>query len=428
MAENQQKKITKTLRINQNKIKLIYMKTIKLEQLQMLFTAIIFLSVISPPLANLFEIILIVLLFFCKTTYININTYIQTTDFKIQAQFALLLLIGILYPLVDVQTYLNSILSWRKFLLLPIGYILFLNQKIQLEKALKTICIFILSLTIINLVYMSNLVYFFKAGVITFQIGTTSSEGMFVAVALSIALSNTMNSQKTILAAKLFGYSIAIFLILYISMFTTGRSGYLALLIVLIFMLIKFIVSKNNIKDRMAVILFATGLISAGILLMKSETSSRRIEQAIVEFQQSEKNANDNVVTSIGQRVIFWKNTIQMVPEYFILGAGTGSFKAAYTKQVSDKSGLEGAITQDPHNQYLKILIEQGILGLVVFLAILFRSLVQNNLRDEHYMLGTSVICIWIVTSLFNAHFSTFMEGTFIWGWLGLFSSQSIKR
>lgn len=404
------------------------MKIIKLEQLQIIFSIIIAFSVISPPLANLFEIILIASLFFCNKVFEQLKVYFQSIDFKIHASFGLLLLAGIFYPLVDVQTYLNSILNWRKFLLLPIGYILFQNQKNQIDRVLKIIYIVILSLTIINLVYISKLVYFFKAGVITFQIGTTSSEGMFVAVALSIALSTTMNSQKTILAAKLFGYSIAIFLILYISIFTTGRSGYVAMLIVLLFMLIKFIVSKNNIKESMAVILFVTGLISAGILLMKSETSSRRIEQAVVEFQQSEKNANDNVVTSIGQRVIFWKNTIQMVPEYFLWGAGTGSFKAAYTKQVSEKSGLEGAITQDPHNQYLKILIEQGILGLVVFVAILFRSLVQNNLRDEHYMLGTSVICIWIVTSLFNAHFSTFMEGTFIWGWLGLFSSQSIKR
>jgi hypothetical protein len=76
----------------------------------------------------------------------------------------------------------------------------------------------------------------------------------------------------------------------------------------------------------------------------------------------------------------------------------------------------------------LKILIEQGILGLVVFNAILFRSLFQKKFKEEHYMLGASVICVWMVTSSFNAHFSTFMEGTFIWGWLGLFSNYSVNR
>lgn len=404
------------------------MKIIKLEQLQIIFTIIIALSVISPPLANLFELILIISLFLCNPVIAQLKDYLQSIDFKIHASFGVLLLIGILYPLVDMQTYLSSILNWRKFLLLPIGYILFQNHKIKKEKALAIIFIIIFILTIINLVYISNILYFFKPATISYQIGTTSSEGMFVAVALSIVLSSAINIQTTAWQEKILRYSIATYLILYIILFTTGRSGYLAMLIVLVFMFIKYISSLSSKKEFMSVIFLLSGIFLAMTLLMKTETSSRRIEQAFVELQQSEKNANDNVVTSIGQRVIFWKNTIQMVPEYFFLGAGTGSFKAAYTKQVSDKTGLEGAITQDPHNQYLKILIEQGILGLLVFAAILFRSLVQKNFKEQHYLLGASVICIWMMTSCFNAHFSTFMEGTFIWGWLGLFGNQASKR
>ena len=404
------------------------MNIIKIEQLQIIFTAIIALSVISPPLANLFELILIISLFFCGTVYAQSNIYFKTIDFKIHASFGVLLLVGILYPLVDMQTYLSSILNWRKFLLLPIGFILFQNHKIQKDKALKIVYYAIFGLTIINLIYKSNILNFFKPGIIAYQIGTTSSEGMFVAVALAIALSSALNNANASMTEKILKYSAAAYFIFYIILFTTGRSGYLAMLIVLAFMLMKFIASHTSRKQIMSVVLLVSGVLLAITLLMKSETSSNRIKQAIVEFQQSEKNANENVVTSIGQRVIFWKNTLQMVPEYFLVGAGTGSFKAAYAKQVSDKSGLEGAVTQDPHNQYLKILIEQGILGLVVFIAILFRSLFQKKFKEEHYMLGASVICVWMVTSSFNAHFSTFMEGTFIWGWLGLFSNYSVNR
>lgn len=404
------------------------MNIIKIEQLQIIFTAIIALSVISPPLANLFELILIISLFFCRTVFVQSNIYFQTIDFKIHASFGALLLMGILYPLVDTQTYLSSILNWRKFLLLPIGFILFQNHKIQKDKALKIVYYAIFGLTIINLIYKSNILNFFKPGIIAYQIGTTSSEGMFVAVALSIILSSVLNNTNASMTEKILKYSAAAYFIFYIILFTTGRSGYLAMLIVLAFMLMKFIASHTSRKQIMSVVLLVSGVLLAITLLMKSETSSNRIKQAIVEFQQSEKNANENVVTSIGQRVIFWKNTLQMVPEYFLVGAGTGSFKAAYAKQVSDKSGLEGAVTQDPHNQYLKILIEQGILGLVVFIAILFRSLFQKKFKEEHYMLGASVICVWMVTSSFNAHFSTFMEGTFIWGWLGLFSNYSVNR
>jgi O-antigen ligase len=192
------------------------------------------------------------------------------------------------------------------------------------------------------------------------------------------------------------------------------------MMVILLFMGYKYINTcdkKNKIK---AWIILGASFVLSILLLMSSDMASRRISQAVIEFQQAEKNASENIVTSIGQRVIFWENTLEMVPQYFFFGTGTGGFQEAYSKQVINKSGLEGVITQDPHNQYLKILIEQGIIGLFIFIKILTNAIYQKNINDENYIIGTSVICIWILTSLFNAHFTTFMEGTFIWAWLGL--------
>ena len=125
--------------------------------------------------------------------------------------------------------------------------------------------------------------------------------------------------------------------------------------------------------------------------------------------------------------MIFWKNTIDMLPQYFVFGVGTGGFQAAYTKQVLDKTGLDALITQDPHNQYLKILIEQGVIGLLLYLSMIIRVLIQSNKDASKFVLFSTVLFIWLITSLFNAHFSTFMEGTFIWAWMGLMGSYSTK-
>ena len=163
-------------------------------------------------------------------------------------------------------------------------------------------------------------------------------------------------------------------------------------------------------------------------LLMNSKTSADRINQAFTELQLSEKNASENNVTSIGQRLNFWENTIEMIPHYFLTGAGTGGFQAAYTEQVKNKTGLQAAITQDPHNQYMKILLEQGILGVVLFLCLIARALFQPHFADTNYVLGSAVIFIWVVTSCFNAHFTTFMEGTFVWAWMGLMNRYQSSR
>jgi O-antigen ligase len=192
------------------------------------------------------------------------------------------------------------------------------------------------------------------------------------------------------------------------------------MLIVLIFMAFKYLKDQENKIGFKTLVGLSLVVGISTALLMNSKTSADRINQAFTEFQLSEKNASENNVTSIGQRLNFWENTIEMIPHYFLTGAGTGGFQAAYTEQVKNKTGLQAAITQDPHNQYMKILIEQGIVGLMLFLYLIYRALYQPNTKDTDYVMGSAVIFIWAMTSCFNAHFSTFMEGTFIWAWMGL--------
>lgn len=404
------------------------MKWIKLQHLQGIFAGIIAMSMISPPLANLLEVLLILGVFFTPSLREKLIKFATTLDFKIQFAFIALLLIGFAYPLVEPKTYAASILSWRKILLLPLGYVLFSDNPLQKRKVLKYIFYFILLLTAIGLIHKSNLLSFFNQSINKYQIGSTSSESMFVAVALAIVLSSLVQRTNSLGVTKVTESLLALYLVGYIALFTTGRSGYLAMLIVLIFMAFKYLKDQENkIGFKTLVGLSLVVGISAA-LLMNSKTSADRINQAFTEFQLSEKNASENNVTSIGQRLNFWENTIEMIPHYFLTGAGTGGFQAAYTEQVKNKTGLQAAITQDPHNQYMKILIEQGILGLVLFLYLIARALFQPHVADTNYVLGSAVIFIWIVTSCFNAHFTTFMEGTFVWAWMGLMNRYQSSR
>jgi O-antigen ligase len=403
------------------------MKTVKLEYLQAIFVGIIAFAIISPPLANLLEAILIIGCFFNRSVIEALVKYTQSVDFKIHASFIVFLLIGFLYPLVETKTYSNNIISWRKFLLLPIGYILFTNSQYIKDKAFKFIFYFIVALTILAMIYKSQLLFFFNENTIKFHIGSSSSEGMFVSVALAIGLWSFTQKEPVLGLTKLPLALLTFYLMAYIVMFTSGRSGYIAMFIVLTSMSLIYIKNLKKIiawKFGLGLIVVATITVA---LLSVSKTSSDRINLAITEFKQSEQNSTKNIYTSVGQRLIFWKNTIDMLPQYFVFGVGTGGFQAAYTKQVLDKTGLDALITQDPHNQYLKILIEQGVIGLLLYLSMIVRVLIQSNKDASKFVLFSTVLYIWLITSLFNAHFSTFMEGTFIWAWMGLMGSYSTK-
>ena len=406
-------------------MKIYLVSWIQIKHLQALFIGVMITAFISPPLANLFELLLFMGMLLGWQLFDKHQAYVYSLDFKLHLGFLTILLVGVFYSSVDVNVFWQSVLNWRKFLLLPIGYLLFWQDGLNKEKAIKLVFFMTLLLSILGVIHKSELIFFFRESVIHFQIGTSSSEAMIISVALAIVLSSWTNGRPYLPMSQSFKVAASVFLMGYVVLFTTGRSGFLALLLVigLITLRLVFRKKKNNLLKTLLLILM---LISSLVGLFIYGVSSQRIQQAENEIKQY--HSEHLVDTSMGLRMVFWKHTLQMVPKYVWSGTGTGGFEKAYEAHVSAQHGLpEGVVTQDPHNQYLKILIEQGIAGLLLFVAMLGRFLVQTHVEDELYWLGVTVTLVWMTTSFFNSHFSTFMEGTFIWAWMGCLNAFAKK-
>ena len=87
--------------------------------------------------------------------------------------------------------------------------------------------------------------------------------------------------------------------------------------------------------------------------------------------------------SSTAYRVNIWKGCINMIKDYFFEGIGVGqeAFRAVYPKY--SLSGIEAA--PHAHNLYLQIVLQIGIVGLIVFIGVIFLFL-RSNLtffRDE---------------------------------------------
>lgn len=79
----------------------------------------------------------------------------------------------------------------------------------------------------------------------------------------------------------------------------------------------------------------------------------------------------DNLITSdpgssVQWRLGLWKDSITYVGEAPILGHGTGTAN----ELILEKRGIQFG-SSDPHNDYLKILLENGLLGLIAYLIII---------------------------------------------------------
>ena len=398
---------------------------VQIKHLQALFIGVMITAFISPPLANIFELLLFLGMLLGGRNFDKHHAYVSSFDFKLHLGFLGALLVGGFYSSTDANVFWQSVLNWRKFLLLPIGYLLFWQDGRNKEKAIKMVFFMTLLLSILGVIHKSEWIFFFRESVIHFQIGSTSSEAMIISVALAIVLSSLVTGRPYLPMPQLFNVAVAVFLMVYVVLFTTGRSGFLALLLVIGLMTLRLVFRKK--KNNLLKILFLILLLFSSLVgLSINDGSSQRIQQAENEIKQY--HSEHLVATSMGFRMVFWKHTFQMIPQYVWWGTGTGGFEKAYAEHVKPLQGLpEGLITQDPHNQYLKILIEQGGIGFLLFIAMLGRFLIQTGFENDLHWLGVTVTLIWMTTSLFNSHFSTFMEGTFIWAWMGCLNAFAKK-
>ena len=90
--------------------------------------------------------------------------------------------------------------------------------------------------------------------------------------------------------------------------------------------------------------------------------------------------------------------------------------------------GWKATLTEDPHNQYLLIAAETGLLGLAAFSWFLFSALRQPA-SGLFRLIGVALLLAWCLTSLFSSHFHTFNEGHLIAIVLGVcLASETAKR
>lgn len=163
---------------------------------------------------------------------------------------------------------------------------------------------------------------------------------------------------------------------------------------------------------------FFVGIL-VSLIIYLSPLAHQRIMQGINEMRSY---AQSPILTPMGVRMVMWHNTIKMIRERPLLGYGTGGFSEGYSWQVRKGKGWQNQTVDDPHNQFLRILAEQGLVGLCVFLLFLV-SMVKQPVQGWHRKMGVGVLFAWCGTSMFSAHFSTFVEGHFLYLWCGTFLS-----
>lgn len=113
------------------------------------------------------------------------------------------------------------------------------------------------------------------------------------------------------------------------------------------------------------------------------------IKDTFVTFGQvitSNMKYNNSGVSSLetygSNRIWLWKNTIKLVPKYWLHGTGIDNFTQVFRDNLSEKdkniSYLGGALFDRAHNEYLHLLVTQGAFAFVTYLALLILIFIKG--------------------------------------------------
>lgn len=323
------------------------------------------------------------------------------------------LIIGCFYAQTPWADKLTTLSSWKKllytFILLGIFY--------QSEWKVRFVNVY---LTVMSVAAVIAIPYWFlkiqwvgkEAGI--FMTNHSSQSLAFVVAALCcIFLFKEAQSlpKKRLLIGLLLLFLVNIFFI------NPSRSGYLALPVAAVFAFIN-LYGYKKIPHILGAMLIALALIVA-----TSTTVQQRIKLGLEEKNQAQASKE---ITSIGIRVIFAQNTWELIQENPIVGYGTSSFKHVYAPHVAKKyQDWRKEAATDPHNQYLFIWLENGLIGLLIFLTYIYIAIKQGASQQTYGAIGASVLIAITTTSLFNSNFKTFPEGHLLAFFVGCLLAQT---
>lgn len=137
-------------------------------------------------------------------------------------------------------------------------------------------------------------------------------------------------------------------------LFNATRGAWLALTIVLLFILAYYLMKGNKLAMLCLALFIAAG---AGLSQYQP-------------FVQRLATITDTKYQSNTERLLIWQSAYTMFKDHPVLGVGLGQYKDNYQKKYISPKAKEPYLSH-AHNNFLQMLAENGIVGFVGFLTLL---------------------------------------------------------
>jgi O-antigen ligase len=166
-----------------------------------------------------------------------------------------------------------------------------------------------------------------------------------------------------------------------------------------------------HLKWRTSLLIFGTVAILAGLAFATSPALQKTADAFVSDYQRYK---NENIPTSIGLRLEYWRKSLLFFVDAPVIGNGTGStlglFKRA-TAGADDEYYATNQVIGNPHNQTLAVAVQWGTVGVILLYAMWLAHLLLFRGDGLACWIGLLVVVQNIFSSLFNSHIFDFHEG-----------------
>jgi O-antigen ligase len=211
---------------------------------------------------------------------------------------------------------------------------------------------------------------------------------MYIIIALIIVLETLFDKTVSLLLKLISAIVIVVFIVaLYL---LSARAGMLAgILILPAYIFLKFYRSIPKL------VLFLA-LVSIFFLLVTVAKNNFRVKNSI---ENLSAQPIDSTLKS-DARLLIWQSAIGVIEKNLVLGVGTGDATNSLTEEFLARGYSTGFYDNlNAHNQFLEILLENGLIGFILFLLIIVCmiriSISQRNLLLALFIFSTVIFFLF---------------------------------
>jgi hypothetical protein len=167
-----------------------------------------------------------------------------------------------------------------------------------------------------------------------------------------------------------------------------------------------------HLRPRAIVVLVLAAVVCGAAVWLTSPYLRQRVTAISTEYLAYRQGTS---ITSVGERLEFWRKSLKFVAAAPWFGNGTGAIRDLFTRDAAGQSGISAEVINNPHNQTLNVAVQWGLLGCIVLYAMWISHLLLFASRGVATGLagwtGLLVVAQNMASSLLNSHLTDFHEG-----------------